>query len=126
LVGLALVLIAMDVTLIANYSFNREERLNYLLGLRGEILVKALHHSNERLADVAEQMLSLNLPTAPVSGLYLSSFGTTHCKIKPRFRSSWSTWITSSRRMIITAIFTATGFETYRLLGSRSAPKGKW
>lgn len=54
LVGLALVLITLAVTLIANYSFNREERLNYLLGLRGEILVKALHHSNERLADVAE------------------------------------------------------------------------
>ncbi len=54
LVGLALTLITVAATLMANYSFNREERLNYLLGLRGELLVTALHHSNERLADVAE------------------------------------------------------------------------
>jgi len=54
-VGLALALITVAVTVIANYSFNREERLNYLIGRRGELLVKDLHHSNERLADVAER-----------------------------------------------------------------------
>jgi diguanylate cyclase (GGDEF)-like protein len=55
IVGLSLALITVTVTLIANYSFNREERLNYLIGLRGELMVKDLHHSNERLADVAER-----------------------------------------------------------------------
>ncbi len=54
LVGLALTLAMIAVTLIANYSANREERLNYLLALRGDLLVEDLHHSNERLADVAE------------------------------------------------------------------------
>jgi diguanylate cyclase (GGDEF)-like protein len=54
LVGLGIGLITVAVTLIANYSANREERLNYLLGLRNELLVKDLHHSNELLADVAE------------------------------------------------------------------------
>ena len=55
IVGFTLTLITAAVTLIANYGFNREERLNYLIGLRGELMVKALHHSNERLADVAER-----------------------------------------------------------------------
>jgi diguanylate cyclase (GGDEF)-like protein len=54
LVGLGLGLITVAVTLIANYSANREERLNYLLGLRNKLLVKDLHRSNELLADVAE------------------------------------------------------------------------
>ena len=55
IVGLTLALITAAVTLIANYGFNREERLNYLIGLRGELLVKELHHSNEQLADFAER-----------------------------------------------------------------------
>jgi diguanylate cyclase (GGDEF)-like protein len=55
IVGFTLALITTAVTLIANYGFNREERLNYLIGLRGELMVKDLHHSNERLADVAER-----------------------------------------------------------------------
>ena len=54
LVGLGLGLITVSVTLIANYSSNREERLNYLLGLRNKLLVKDLHRSNELLTDVAE------------------------------------------------------------------------
>ena len=54
LVGFGLGLITVAVTLIANYSSNREERLNYLLGLRNKLLVKDLHRSNELLADVAE------------------------------------------------------------------------
>ncbi len=53
-VGLILTLMTVTVTLIANYSTNREDRLNYLLGLRGDLLVRDLSHSNERLADVAE------------------------------------------------------------------------
>jgi len=54
LVGLGLGLLTATVTLIASYSSNREERLNYLLGLRNKLLVKDLHRSNELLADVAE------------------------------------------------------------------------
>jgi len=54
LLGLALTLCTMAVTLIANYSSNREDRLNYLLRLRGDLLVKDLHSSNERLAGMAE------------------------------------------------------------------------
>ena len=54
LVGLGLGLLTASVTLIASYSANREERMNYLLGLRNNLLVKDLHQSNELLADVAE------------------------------------------------------------------------
>lgn len=53
-VGLLLTFMTVTVTLIANYSTNREDRLNYLLGLRGDLMVRDLSHSNERLADVAE------------------------------------------------------------------------
>ena len=52
--GLGLALLTAIVTLIASYSSNREERLNYLLGLRNNLLVEDLHQSNELLADVAE------------------------------------------------------------------------
>jgi len=54
LVGLMLTFMTVIVTLVANYSANREDRLNYLHGLRGDLLVQDLSHSNERLADVAE------------------------------------------------------------------------
>ena len=53
-VGLLLTFMTVTVTLIANYSTNREDRLNYLLGLRGALMVRDLSHSNERLTDVAE------------------------------------------------------------------------
>jgi diguanylate cyclase (GGDEF)-like protein len=54
LLGLILTLCTMAVTLIANYSSNREDRLNFLLRLRGDLLVKDLHRTNERLAGMAE------------------------------------------------------------------------
>ncbi len=54
LLGLILTLCTMAVTLIANYSSNRDDRLNFLLRLRGDLLVKDLHRTNERLAGMAE------------------------------------------------------------------------
>ncbi|HTH53071.1 MAG TPA: GGDEF domain-containing protein [Edaphobacter sp.] len=47
--GLSLAMGATIVTLIANYSSCREERLNYLLHLRGELLVGDLNRLNEQL-----------------------------------------------------------------------------
>ncbi|HEY8997577.1 MAG TPA: GGDEF domain-containing protein [Edaphobacter sp.] len=49
LLGLGMIFAITLITLIANYSANREERLNYLLGLRDEILVKDLNLLNEQL-----------------------------------------------------------------------------
>jgi diguanylate cyclase (GGDEF)-like protein len=54
LLGLAITLTTVIVSLIANYSSNREERLSYLLALRGDFLLEDLHRSHERLADMAE------------------------------------------------------------------------
>ncbi len=52
--GLLLTLCTTAVTLISNYSSNREERLNYLLCLRGDILVNTLSQSNQKLTRLAE------------------------------------------------------------------------
>lgn len=49
LLGLGMIVAITLITLIANYSANREERLNYLLGLRDEILVKDLNILNQQL-----------------------------------------------------------------------------
>jgi diguanylate cyclase (GGDEF)-like protein len=54
LVGLCLTLSTVIVTVIANYSSNREERLSYLLWLRGDLLVDDLNRSNLQLARLAE------------------------------------------------------------------------
>ena len=54
IVGLCLVLCTILVTIIANYSSNREERLAYLLWLRGDTLVSDLNRSNEYLSRIAE------------------------------------------------------------------------
>ncbi len=51
---LCLMLGTVAVTLIANYSSNREERLNYMLCLRGDVLVDDLSRSNDKLGRLAE------------------------------------------------------------------------
>jgi diguanylate cyclase (GGDEF)-like protein len=48
--------------LIANYSFGREERLNYLLCLKGDLLVDQLSHSNRELQLIAERDKLTGLP----------------------------------------------------------------
>jgi diguanylate cyclase (GGDEF)-like protein len=47
--GLGLAVCTTAITLVANYSACREERLNYLLNLRGELLVDDLNHLNAQL-----------------------------------------------------------------------------
>ncbi len=47
--GIGLAIGATAVTLVANYSFCREERLNFLLQLRGEMLVADLNRLNAQL-----------------------------------------------------------------------------
>jgi diguanylate cyclase (GGDEF)-like protein len=47
--GLGLAIGATAITLVANYSSCREERLNYLLHLRGELLVTDLNRLNAQL-----------------------------------------------------------------------------
>jgi diguanylate cyclase (GGDEF)-like protein len=47
--GLGLALCAIVITLMASYSACREERLNYLLHLRGELLVTDLNRLNAQL-----------------------------------------------------------------------------
>jgi diguanylate cyclase (GGDEF)-like protein len=54
IVGICLVLSTAAVTVVANYSSNREERLNYLLWLRGDVMVEELNRSNARLSRMAE------------------------------------------------------------------------
>ena len=49
-------------TLIANYSFCREERLNYLLCLQGDLLVEQLSRSNRELQLLAERDKLTGLP----------------------------------------------------------------
>jgi len=49
IMGLGMIFAITLITLVANYSANREERLNYLLGFRDEILVKDLNRLNEQL-----------------------------------------------------------------------------
>jgi diguanylate cyclase (GGDEF)-like protein len=53
--GLCLTLGTAAITVIANYSFNREERLNYLHHLYDNVTVDDLNRSNERLALIAER-----------------------------------------------------------------------
>jgi diguanylate cyclase (GGDEF)-like protein len=55
MLGFGLTLITASVTLISNYSSNREERLQFLLVLRSETLVERLNLSNARLAEIAER-----------------------------------------------------------------------
>jgi diguanylate cyclase (GGDEF)-like protein len=47
--GLGLVLGVTAITLVGNYGSSREERLNYLLHLRGELLVADLNRLNAQL-----------------------------------------------------------------------------
>ncbi|CAN5422883.1 hypothetical protein BH10ACI4_BH10ACI4_05560 [soil metagenome] len=55
MLGLGLTLITLATTLIANYSSNREERVQYLMRRESESLVKELNDSNARLAEIADQ-----------------------------------------------------------------------
>jgi diguanylate cyclase (GGDEF)-like protein len=54
LLALCLIVSTAAITMVANYSSNREERLNYLLYLRGDVLVEDLSRSHERLLKLAE------------------------------------------------------------------------
>jgi predicted signal transduction protein with EAL and GGDEF domain len=52
--GFCLTLSTVVVTVIANYSANRDERMGYLLFLERDMLVEDLNRSNERLTRMAE------------------------------------------------------------------------
>jgi diguanylate cyclase (GGDEF)-like protein len=52
--GLGLAICITVITLVANYSACREERLNYLLNLRGEQLVADLNRLNAQLVERSE------------------------------------------------------------------------
>jgi diguanylate cyclase (GGDEF)-like protein len=54
MLGLCLTLGTVVATLISNYSFCREERVNYLLCLQGDVMVGELHQSNAKLQQLAE------------------------------------------------------------------------
>ncbi len=54
LLGLVLSISVTLLTLVANYSQNREERLNFLLCLRGDLLIEKLSHANQELGLAAE------------------------------------------------------------------------
>lgn len=54
IIGLCLTSSTILITLIANYSSNRDERLSYLQCLRGDTLVEDLNRSNEHLSRIAE------------------------------------------------------------------------
>ncbi len=53
--GLGITIAALIFTAIGNYSHNRQERLGFLLCLRGDLLIKELHQKNDALAVAAEQ-----------------------------------------------------------------------
>ncbi len=55
ILGLCLTLGTVAITVIANYSFCREERLNYLLCLESNVMVGELNRSNEQLRRLAER-----------------------------------------------------------------------
>lgn len=52
--GVGMVIGATAITLVANYNACREERLNYLLHLRGELLVSDLNRLNAQLLRTSE------------------------------------------------------------------------
>ena len=54
LVGFALTLSIMMLTLVANYSQNRAERSSFLLCMRGDLLIEKLKEANHDLALAAE------------------------------------------------------------------------
>ncbi|WP_216841208.1 GGDEF domain-containing protein, partial [Acidobacterium sp. S8] len=62
LFGFCLILGIAGSAVIANYSSNREERLNYLLYLRGEMLAEDLRDSNRTLTHIAEEDTLTGLP----------------------------------------------------------------
>ena len=52
--GVCLMVCTVVLTVLANYSQNREERLNFLFCLRGDLLIEDLHRLNAHLATAAE------------------------------------------------------------------------
>ena len=54
LLGLALTLSVLSLTLVSNYSQNRAERVSFLLCLRGDVLIEKLSEVNRDLAVAAE------------------------------------------------------------------------
>jgi diguanylate cyclase (GGDEF)-like protein len=52
--AVCLIVSTAAITVVSNYSTNREERLNYLFYLRGDVLARDLSRSHERLARIAE------------------------------------------------------------------------
>lgn len=55
MVGLCLTLAVLLFSMIANYSHNREARLNFLFCLRGDLLVEGLSRLNDDLVHAAEE-----------------------------------------------------------------------
>jgi diguanylate cyclase (GGDEF)-like protein len=53
--GMSLTLATLLFSMIANYSHNREERLNFLFCLRGDLLIGELSQANKDLAIAAEE-----------------------------------------------------------------------
>jgi diguanylate cyclase (GGDEF)-like protein len=53
--GMSLTMATILFSLIANYSHNREERLNFLFCLRGDLLIGRLSQANKDLVIVAEE-----------------------------------------------------------------------
>jgi diguanylate cyclase (GGDEF)-like protein len=52
--GLFLILCTASITVIANYTINRDERLSYLHHLHDNVLVEDLNRSNEHLLHIAQ------------------------------------------------------------------------
>jgi diguanylate cyclase (GGDEF)-like protein len=52
--GIGMMIAIIAITLVANYSAEREERLNYLMGLRNDLMVKDLNLLNTQLLRQSE------------------------------------------------------------------------
>lgn len=62
ILGIGLAIGTIAITLVANYSVNREERLNYLLKLRDELMVRDLNRLNAQLLRRSESDALTGLP----------------------------------------------------------------
>jgi len=54
MLGLSMMIAIIVITMMANYSAEREDRLNYLMGLRNDLMVKDLHLLNAQLLRQSE------------------------------------------------------------------------
>ena len=80
LLAFALTLGCTAGALIANYSFGREERLNYLLCLKGDLLVEQLSRTNHELQLVAERDKLTGLPNRHAFERRMAKVWDTACK----------------------------------------------